>query len=118
MFKLTKYSTQLQDLKAENVLVDRDGSCKISDFTISKHADRDGFAFTELQGTLYWMAPEVMNTQKKGYSTKIDIWSLGCLVLEMWTNARPWSGLDTFAVMMKVCISIRPSFPIVQKDCP
>lgn len=40
------------------------------------------------QGTLNWMAPEV--TQKKGYSAKVDIWSLGCLCLEMLTGVNPW----------------------------
>ncbi len=36
-----------------------------------------------LQGSIFWMAPEVVSLSKKGYSAKIDIWSLGCVVLEM-----------------------------------
>jgi mitogen-activated protein kinase kinase kinase len=49
------------------------------------------------------MAPEVINTQKGGYNFKIDIWSVGCVVLEMWGGMRPWTGEEMVAVMFKVC---------------
>lgn len=79
------------------------GICKISDFGISKRTDDDS-AHTALQGTVFWMAPEVINTQKKGYNLKIDIWSVGCVVLEMWAGNRPWIGDEAVAVMFKVCL--------------
>lgn len=79
------------------------GVCKISDFGISKRTDDvAGGAFTAMQGTVFWMAPEVVNTQKKGYNFKIDIWSVGCVVLEMWAGMRPWMGEEMVAVMFKV----------------
>ena len=56
-----------------------------------------------MQGTVFWMAPEVINTQKKGYNFKVDIWSVGCVVLEMWTGKRPWTGEEMIAVMFRVC---------------
>lgn len=49
------------------------------------------------------MAPEVVDGQK-GYDSKIDIWSVGCVVFEMWTGERPWSEQDTVAVLLQVCI--------------
>lgn len=92
-----------QDLKADNILVEMSGTCKISDFGISKRTeDLHGGAFTAMQGTVFWMAPEVINTQKKGYNFKIDIWSVGCVVLEMWAGMRPWMGEEMVAVMFKV----------------
>ena len=79
------------------------GTCKISDFGISKRTeDIHGGAFTALQGTVFWMAPEVVHTRKKGYNFKIDIWSVGCVVLEMWAGMRPWMGEEIVAVMFKV----------------
>ena len=80
------------------------GVCKISDFGISKRTDDSaGGAFTAMQGTVFWMAPEVIRSKKgKGYNFKIDIWSVGCVVLEMWAGMRPWMGDEAIAVMFKV----------------
>ena len=44
-----------------------------------------------MQGSVNWMAPEV--ARGKGYSAKVDIWSCGCLVLEMLTGQVPWHNV-------------------------
>ena len=56
-----------------------------------------------MQGSIFWMAPEMLHNNKQGYNAKIDIWSLGCVVLEMWAGRRPWNQEDIVAVMFKVC---------------
>ncbi|KIJ45527.1 hypothetical protein M422DRAFT_166302 [Sphaerobolus stellatus SS14] len=94
-----------RDLKADNILLDPSGICKISDFGISKRSDDiydNDAAFTSMQGSVFWMAPEVLHNSKRGYNAKIDIWSLGCLVLEMWAGRRPWNQEDMIAVMFKL----------------
>ena len=84
-------------------MVETSGSCKISDFGISKQGDDpDGRAFTAMRGTVAWMAPEVLQTPEGGYDSKIDIWSVGCVLSEMLTAKRPWHGSADFPVMMKV----------------
>ncbi|KAJ7900257.1 MAP kinase [Mycena olivaceomarginata] len=97
-----------RDLKSDNILVEMTGVCKISDFGISKRTDDQNDAHTAMQGTVFWMAPEVINTKKKGYSFKIDIWSIGCVVLEMWAGTRPWLGDEVVAVMFKLYQSKQP----------
>ncbi|KAJ7103609.1 MAP kinase [Mycena belliarum] len=97
-----------RDLKSDNILVETSGICKISDFGISKRTDDHNDAHTAMQGTVFWMAPEVINTQKKGYNFKIDIWSIGCVVLEMWAGTRPWLGDELVAVMFKLFQSKLP----------
>ena len=54
-----------------------------------------------MQGTIFWMAPEVIDSMVEGYSAKIDIWSLGCVVLEMFAGKRPWSNEAAISVIYK-----------------
>ncbi|EDR09508.1 uncharacterized protein LACBIDRAFT_184457 [Laccaria bicolor S238N-H82] len=104
-----------RNLKAHNILVEMSGKCKISSFGISKQTDDlHGEAFTPMQGTVFWMAPEVISPQKKGYDFKTDIWSVGCVVLEMWAGMRPWMGEEMVAVLFKLYQAKLP--PPIPKD--
>lgn len=95
-----------RDLKGDNILVDSNGVCKISDFGISKQTtdayDSFGNA-TTMKGSIFWMAPEVLHSpNERSYSGKVDIWSLGCVVLEMWSGQRPWGDLEPVAAMLQL----------------
>lgn len=100
-----------RDLKADNLLLDLDGVCKISDFNISKRSSNiyANDAEMSMQGTIFWMAPEVIDNvvhnERQGYSAKVDIWSLGCVVLEMFAGRRPWSNLEAIGAIYKVSIT-------------
>ena len=93
-----------RDLKADNILLDVDGTCKISDFGISKKTDNiyGNDVTNNMQGSVFWMAPEVVRSEGQGYSAKIDIWSLGCVVLEMFAGRRPWSKEETIGAIYKL----------------
>jgi len=47
-----------------------------------------------LTGTPMYMSPEVIKNDKRGRYGAMDIWSLGCVVLECATGKKPWSNLD------------------------
>ena len=112
-----------RDLKADNILLDLDGTCKISDFGISKRSANpyNNDITNSMQGSVFWMAPEVIRAQSqpggalsggdgldastamnKGYSAKVDIWSLGCVVLEMFAGRRPWSKEEAVGAIYKL----------------
>lgn len=93
-----------RDLKADNILLDLDGTCKISDFGISKKTDNiyGNDVTNSMQGSVFWMAPEVVQSQGQGYSAKVDIWSLGCVVLEMFAGRRPWSKEEAIGAIFKL----------------
>ncbi|KAK8229846.1 hypothetical protein HDK77DRAFT_430727 [Phyllosticta capitalensis] len=93
-----------RDLKADNILLDLDGTCKISDFGISKKTDDiyGNDSSNSMQGSVFWMAPEVIRSQGQGYSAKVDIWSLGCVVLEMFAGRRPWSKEEAIGAIYKL----------------
>ncbi|KAJ3227109.1 hypothetical protein HK099_003328 [Clydaea vesicula] len=82
-----------RDIKPDNILVDADGKVKISDYGVSKQTiDQDPYVSTDSVnkvGTFRYMAPEVVCN--RGYSAKVDIWSFGCVMLEMITGQKPWS---------------------------
>lgn len=93
-----------RDIKGANLLVDINGIVKLADFGMAKHLSGAAAALS-LKGTPYWMAPEVVQaTMNKdiGYDFAVDIWSLGCTIIEMFSGKHPWSGLEGAAAMFKV----------------
>ncbi|KAF9255378.1 kinase-like protein [Marasmius fiardii PR-910] len=101
-----------RDIKAGNILIETSGVCKISDFGMSTQTDAEGRAFTGMRGTVFWMAPEVLSPREGGYDAKIDIWSTGCVILEMWSGKRPWDGEGELPVLLKVSQQkIHPPLP-------
>jgi mitogen-activated protein kinase kinase kinase len=53
-----------------------------------------------LQGSVFWMAPEVV--KQTTYTRKADIWSVGCLIVEMLTGEHPWAQLSQMQAIFKV----------------
>lgn len=103
-----------RDLKADNILLDVDGTCKISDFGISKKSDNiyGNDATNSMQGSVFWMAPEVVRSHGQGYSAKVDIWSLGCVVLEMFAGRRPWAKDEAIGAIYKLGeLNLAPPIP-------
>jgi serine/threonine protein kinase len=91
----------IQELKASNILVESAGVCKISGLGCLETEVRD--KSRAVPRAVFWTAPEVIKTQYKSYDSKVDIWSTGCVVLQMFTGHRPWLGVEAVAVMYKVC---------------
>ncbi|KAF2293987.1 hypothetical protein GH714_006097 [Hevea brasiliensis] len=66
------------------------------------------------KGTACWMAPEVFNSKiAGGYGFQADIWSVGCIVLEMLTGKPPYSdlGLEKGQLIYRIGKGHRPSLP-------
>ncbi len=94
-----------RDLKPENILVGEDGHIKLSDFGLSKIADRYKGS---IKGTPDFIAPEVF--QGEEFTKMVDYWSLGCLIYEM-IYGRPAFTDDPNENRMKKIMSGKFSFP-------
>ncbi|KAM0507790.1 hypothetical protein ACHAQF_003629 [Verticillium nonalfalfae] len=97
-----------RDIKGANILVDNKGTIKISDFGISKKLEASNILSgannnkhrPSLQGSVFWMAPEVV--KQTSYTRKADIWSLGCLVVEMMTGSHPFPDCTQMQAIFKI----------------
>lgn len=103
-----------RDIKGANILVDNKGGIKISDFGISKKVDGANLLGKRmnrpsLQGSVFWMAPEVV--KQTCHTAKADIWSVGCLIVEMLTGEHPWSQLTQMQAIFKIGSSAKPTIP-------
>ncbi|KAI2466135.1 MAP kinase [Annulohypoxylon bovei var. microspora] len=111
-----------RDIKPENILLDHNGVIKYVDFGAAKVIARQGrtlvhgLAATKpnksMTGTPMYMSPEVIKGENPGRAGAVDVWSLGCVILEMVTGRRPWSNLDNeWAIMYNIAQGNPPQLP-------
>ncbi|KAK0588902.1 hypothetical protein LWI29_006856 [Acer saccharum] len=77
-----------RDIKASNVLLDKDMNARLGDFGLARiHHHEELATTTQVIGTPGYMAPEVVRTGQA--STQTDVFSFGILVLEVVCGRRP-----------------------------
>lgn len=122
---LHKANVVHRDIKPENILLDHNGVIKFVDFGAAKVIAKQGKTIVaegpsgrgqkgSMQGTPMYMSPEVIKGHRP-HNARLgaeDIWSLGCVVSEMATGARPWANMDNeWAIMYNIAQGHAPQRP-------
>ncbi len=72
-----------------------------------------------MTGTPMYMSPEVIKGENPGRPGAVDVWSLGCVILEMATGRRPWGYLDNeWAIMYNIAQGNPPNLPTTDQLSP
>jgi serine/threonine-protein kinase len=105
-----------RDVKPQNVLIDEEGSAKVTDFGIARTLDDEEEGLTadgRVLGTTDYVSPE----QALGHPVtgQSDLYSLGIVLFEMLTGDVPYRGENQVAVAMK---HVREPLPDVQVRRP
>lgn len=80
-----------RDLKPQNLLIDASGNIKLADFGLARSLSLPVRTYTHEVVTLWYRAPEILLGAPL-YGPSVDIWSIGCIFVEMATKRALFPG--------------------------
>jgi len=109
-----------RDLKASNILINKKGELKIADWGLARSWNSDMKRLTNRVITLWYRPPELL-LGCSDYNTKIDMWSVGCILAEMFRRSGFLRGRDEASqldMIFKTCgHPTSENWPNVGKKC-
>jgi serine/threonine protein kinase len=101
------------ELKPENVLVDKNNTCKLCNFELARMMNET--LIVGMIGAWQYMAPEIMNESTK-HNEKSDVYSFGIMMHEIFTLSKPYGApssksVNQFAIGLKILNGLRPDIP-------
>jgi beta-lactam-binding protein with PASTA domain/predicted Ser/Thr protein kinase len=88
-----------RDIKPQNVMLDREGNAKVTDFGIARAGDSGMTEAGSILGTAQYLAPEQAQGQR--VDARSDLYSVGIVLYEMLTGTVPFKGDSAVTVALK-----------------
>lgn len=101
-----------RDLKAENLLLDRNFNCKLTDFGLSR--GYEGKSVMTICGTPCWVAPEIFRGE--AYTEAVDVYSYSVVLWELFCFEKPYAEQD--AVELPFLVAKENLRPPLLAHCP
>lgn len=106
-----------RDLKPANVMIEPDGTTRLTDFGVAYLQGRERVTVGRLQvGTPDYMAPEALDG--KPIDARADIWSLGIMMWEMLAGQHPWQANVLPAMIANIFTKPLPDLEQIRPDAP
>ncbi len=108
-----------RDVKPSNILVDRGGHPRLTDFGIAKHlAEENRTQHTALIGSCHYMSPEQADIANTRIDQRSDIFSLGVVMYELLSLQKPFDGPSLHSVLSAVMECNPPRLRSVDRRIP
>mmetsp|Transcript_30317 Transcript_30317/g.84725 ORF Transcript_30317/g.84725 Transcript_30317/m.84725 type:complete len:501 (+) Transcript_30317:50-1552(+) len=105
-----------RDIKSDNILLNDKGEVKVADFGYAAQLTQQQQKRNTVVGTPYWMAPELIRGHD--YGIKVDIWSLGIMVMEMAEGEPPYMEFPPLRALFLITTKGIPDLKEPQKWSP
>ncbi|KAK7055199.1 kinase-like protein [Favolaschia claudopus] len=100
------------DLKGANILIQENWTACLADFGLSEFSDASTSMSSNRGGSVYWMAPELLDPHITFARTPaIDIYAFGCVCLELYTGRPPFAKELDIVAATKIIAGERPLRP-------
>uniref|UniRef100_A0A8I5TSI6 Serine/threonine-protein phosphatase n=1 Tax=Pongo abelii TaxID=9601 RepID=A0A8I5TSI6_PONAB len=102
-----------RDIKPENILVSQSGITKLCDFGFARTLAAPGDIYTDYVATRWYRAPELV-LKDTSYGKPVDIWALGCMIIEMATGNPYLPSSSDLDLLHKIVLKVGNLSPHLQ----